>query len=223
LIGRFSAEFFSGDADGYAHESAIFAPGRGKTMSIGAISAGSLSQYVSASSNLTKSQQAWQTLQQSLAAGNLSAAQTAFNSYQQLNQNLTNISGSSSSTTQLSTDMTALGSALSSGNLSAAQSAFATVQADMKNSPSQAMTNANAAMAQVQQWVNDLLDVSNAISSSSTSSDPTAALLQNALSLNSASTSTDPATEALQSAYGAATSASSTGTSMGSNGVNVYG
>ena len=184
-------------------------------MSIGGISAGSLSQYVSASSDLTQSQRAWQALQQSLAAGNLSAAQAAFNTYQQLNQNLTNISGSSSSTTQLSTDMTALSTALSSGGLSAAQSAFATVQADMKSSPSQAMTNANAAMAQVEQWVNDLLDLSDASSSSSTSSDPTAALLQNALGQASSSTSTDPATEALQSAYGAATSASS-------NGINVY-
>ena len=191
-------------------------------MSIGGISASSLSQYVSASSDLTQSQQTWQNLQQSLAAGNVSAAQTAFKSYQQLDQNLTNINGSSSSTTQLSTDMTALGTALSSGSLSSAQSAFATVQTDMTNSPSQAMTNANAAMAQVEQWVNDLLDLSPSSSSSSTSSDPTTALLQSSLSATAATTSTDPATQALQSAYGAATKASSTGTSMGSNGVNVY-
>jgi hypothetical protein len=191
-------------------------------MSIGAISAGSLSQYVSASSNLTQTQQAWQTLQQSLAAGNLSAAKTAFSSYQQLNQGLTNISGSSSSTTQLTTDMTALGTALSSGSLSTAQSAFATVQADMKSSPSQAMTNANAAMAQVQGWVNDLLDLSSTSSSSSTSTDPTTALLQSALSLQSSATSSDPATEALQGAYGTSTSGVSTVAATASSGINVY-
>jgi hypothetical protein len=169
-------------------------------MSIGAISAGSLAQYVSASSDLTQSQQTFQTLQQSLASGNLSAAQAAFNSYQLLNQNLTNISGSSSATTQLSKDMTALGTALSSGDLSTAQSAFATVQTDMKSSTSQAMANANAAMTQVEGWVNDLLDFSDASSSSSSSS--------------------DPATQALESVYGA--SASGTSSAATSSGVNVY-
>jgi hypothetical protein len=187
-------------------------------MSIGAISVGNLSQYVTSSSGLTQTQQAWQTLQQSLAAGNLTAAQSAFNSYQQLNQNLTNISGSSSSTAQLTTDMTALGTALSSGSLSTAQSAFATVQADMKSSPSQAMTNANAAMAQVEGWVNDLLDLSGTSSSSSSSSDPTSGLLQSAMSLPSSTASTDPATEALQSAYGAGTTSGT-----GNNGINIYG
>jgi hypothetical protein len=175
-------------------------------MAIGALTAGGLSQYVLDSSNLSQTQQAWQTLQQSLATGNLSAAQTAFNSYQQLTKNLTNISGGSSASTQLTTDMTALGTALSAGTLSAAQ-------ADMKNTPSQAMANATAAMTQVEGWVHDLLDSAN-LSSSSTSSDPTSALLQSALSLDSSSSSTDPAAEALNSAYG--------GTSTGSTSLNVY-
>jgi hypothetical protein len=170
-------------------------------MAIGALSAGGLSQYVLDSSNLSQTQQAWQAVQQSLAGGNLSAAQTAFSNYQQLTQNLTKISGGSSTSTQLTTDMTALGTALSAGNLSAAQSAFATVQADLKSTPSQAMANATAAMAQVEGWVNDLLD-SASPSSSSTSSDPTASLLQSALSPASTSSATDPATEALNSAYG---------------------
>jgi hypothetical protein len=168
-------------------------------MAIGALSAGGLSQYVLDSSNLSQTQQAWQAVQQSLAGGNLSAAQTAFSNYQQLTQNLTKISGGSSTSTQLTTDMTALGTALSAGNLSAAQSAFATVQADLKSTPSQAMANATAAM--VEGWVNDLLD-SASPSSSSTSSDPTASLLQSALSPASTSSATDPATEALNSAYG---------------------
>jgi hypothetical protein len=183
-------------------------------MTIGALSAGGLSQYVLDSSNLTKSQQAWQTLQQSLASGNLSSAQTAFNNYQQLNQNLANISGTSTTTTQLSTDMTALGVALTSGNLGTAQSAFATVQNDLKSTPSQAMANANAAMAQVEGWVNDLLDLSDASNSSSTTSDPATGLLQSALSLDSSPASTDPATEALESEYG--------GASTGNTSLNVY-
>jgi hypothetical protein len=181
-------------------------------MAIGALSAGGLSQYVLDSSNLSQTQQAFQTLQQSLAAGNLPAAQTAFTEYQQLNQNLTNISGSSSASTQLTTDMTALGTALSSGDLATAQSAFATVQNDMKTSPSQALTNANAAMAQAEGWVNDLLGYSDP--SSSSSSDPATALLQSALNLSSSSTSTDPATEALDSESGS--------TTTGSSSLNVY-
>ena len=156
-------------------------------MAIGALTAGGLSQYVLDSSNLSQTQQVWQTLQQSLATGNLSAAQTAFNSYQQLTQNLTKISGSSSASAQLT--------------------------ADMKSAPSQSMANATAAMAQVEGWVNDLLDSANP-SSSSTSSDPTSALLQSALSPDSSSSNTDPATEALDSAYG--------GTSTGSMSLNVY-
>jgi hypothetical protein len=187
-------------------------------MAIGALSAGGLSQYVLDSSNLTQTQQVWQTLQQSLAAGNLSAAQTAFNNYQQLTQNLTNISGSSSTSTQLSTDMTALGTALSSGDLSAAQSAFATVQTDLKSTPSQAMANATAAMAQVEGWVSDLLDSANPSSSSSTSSDPTTSLLQSALSLDSSSSSTDPATEALNSEYGG----TSAGSTPAGSSLNIY-
>jgi hypothetical protein len=57
-------------------------------MAIAALSNAGFSQFVAASSNVSASQQALQTLQQSLAAGNLSAAQTAFNTYQSLNQNL---------------------------------------------------------------------------------------------------------------------------------------
>jgi hypothetical protein len=184
-------------------------------MAIGALSAGGLSQYVLESSDLSQTQQAWQTLQQSLASGNLPAAQTAFNNYQQLNQNLTIISGGSSASTQLTTDMTALGTALSSGDLSSAQSAFATVQADMKSSPSQSMSNAMAAMTQAEGWVSGLLDSTDTSNSSSAISDPTSALLESALSPSSTTSSTDPATEALESEYGSA----STGYS---NSLDVY-
>jgi hypothetical protein len=177
-------------------------------MSIGALSASGLSQYVLDSSNLTQTQQTWQTLQQSLSTGNISAAQKAFNSYQQLTKNLTLVSGSSSASTQLTTDMTALGTALTAGDLSAAQSAFATVQTDMNNSTSQAMANATAAMTQVEGWVSDLLSSANTSSTSSTSSDATSSLLESALNPDTSSSSSDPVTAALESFYGVSGSTS---------------
>jgi hypothetical protein len=189
-------------------ESVSISLGRGGRMSIGALSASGLSQYVLDSSNLTQTQQTWQTLQQSLSTGNISAAQKAFNSYQQLTKNLTQISGSSSASTQLTTDMTALGKALTAGDLSAAQSAFATVQKDMTNSTSQAMANATAAMTQVEGWVSDLLSSANTSSTSSTSSDPTSSLLESALNPDTSSSSSDPVTAALESFYGVSGSTS---------------
>lgn len=94
-------------------------------MTISSISAASLSQYVLSSSDSSPLQLALQTLQNSLASGDLNAARSAFQTLQQLNQSLVTASGSSaSSSSQLSTDLTALGSALSSGDLSTAQSAF---------------------------------------------------------------------------------------------------
>jgi ribosomal protein S20 len=129
-------------------------------MAIAALSTAGFSQYVAASSNVSASQQAWQSLQQNLASGNLTAAQTAFNTYNQLNQNLWSASGSSSSSSsQLATDMKALGSAISSGDLSTAQSAFTTVQNDLKSTPSQAVTNAESAVNQTVQWMDDLLNL----------------------------------------------------------------
>jgi hypothetical protein len=173
-------------------------------MTIAALSTAGLSQDVVSLSNVSKSQQAWQTLQKSLASGNLPAAQTAFNAYQQVNQNLSAISGSSApSGTQLSTDLTALGSALSSGNLSASQQAFATVQTDLGSTPSQAMAAATAAMAQSVQMVDDLLNLSSASSFSSTPADPTTAILEGAYGVNTSPNITDPATAMLNSVYGA--------------------
>jgi hypothetical protein len=195
-------------------------------MAIAALSTGGLSQYVAATSNVTKSQQAWQAVQQSLASGNVAAAQTAFTTYQQLNQSLPTAGGSpSTSNSQLSTDMTALGSALSSGNLSTAQSAFATVQNDLKTTPSQAVTNAESAIAQTVQWVDDLLNLSDSSTSSTTPQDPTTSILDSAYGLNISSNSTPPATAILDSAYGAdggsgatpASAASSDGDSASSN------
>jgi len=136
-------------------------PAQGLTMSVAALSKAGFSQYISASGNLSASQQAFKSLQQSLASGNLAAAQTAFNTYNPLDQSLTTSSSSSSSSTssnaQLSKDMAALGTAIGSGDLNTAQSAFATVQGDLKSAPSQAVANAETAVAQTVQWVDDLL------------------------------------------------------------------
>ena len=85
-------------------------------MSISPISAAGLSQYVLESSNSTQLKQAFQSLQNSLASGDLTGAQSAFQTLQTLFQNAATASGSSlSSNSQLSTDLTALGNALTSG------------------------------------------------------------------------------------------------------------
>ncbi len=190
-------------------------------MAIAALSTAGFSQYVAASSNVSASQQAWQSLQQSLASGNLTAAQNAFNTYSQLNQNPSSASGgssasNSSSNSQLATDMKALGSSISSGDLSTAQSAFSTVQNDLKSTPSQAVTNAEAAVNQTVQWVDDLLNLSGSSSDTAAPVDPTTEILDSAYGLNSSSNSnggnsTDPTTSILDSAYGDTTAGSSTG------------
>lgn len=146
-------------------------------MSIGSISAASLSQSVLSSSNSTNLKEALQALQNSLASGDLSAAQSTFQTVQKLSQSLATASGSSaSSTSSLSTDLTALGSALSLGDLSTAQSTFATLQSDLKasNSPSQTI-EANVASQSVQ-LVAELLSTLNASGSSSTSSNSDATI-----------------------------------------------
>ena len=84
---------------------------------------GSVSTF--SSNNSTPLQRALQTLQNSLASGDLNGAQSAFQTLQKLYQNSATSSGSTlSSTSQLSTDLSALGSALNSGDLSTAQSAL---------------------------------------------------------------------------------------------------
>lgn len=153
-------------------------------MSVGAISAGSLAQDVLTSSNITQAQQAWQKVQTSLAAGDLTGAKSAFATFQQINQNLSAVSATTTST-QLSTDLSTLGSALTAGNLSSAQTAFATVQNDLKNSQSPALTNALQAESQAVQLVDGFLS-SLGPSSSSSVSDATNAALQSAYGTGSA-------------------------------------
>jgi hypothetical protein len=151
-------------------------------MSISPISAGGLSQAVLLSSNSAQ-QQALQTLQSSLASGNLNNAQSAFQTLQTLFQNSALSVGSSSvSNSQLSTDLSALGSALSSGDVSTSQSAFATVQSDLKNSATAAQTNEDTAATQSLQLVEGILGSLNSSSTSSSVDNPTS-ILQSVYSL----------------------------------------
>jgi hypothetical protein len=180
-------------------------------MTVAALSTAGFSQYIAASSNVSASQQAWQSLEQSLAQGNLTAAQSAFNAYSQLNPAPASSSGSSPESSQLSTDMAALGSAIGSGNLSSAQSAFATVEGDLKTNPSQAVASAESAAAQTVQWMDDLLSLSDSSSSSSsaTTTDPVTAMLDSAYGLNSSNSTTNPMVALLESKYGDGSSANS--------------
>ncbi|MFY9947118.1 MAG: hypothetical protein WA261_21495 [Candidatus Sulfotelmatobacter sp.] len=147
-------------------------------MSISSISAAGLSQDVLAASNSSQ-QQALQSLQQSLASGDVNGAQSAFQTLQALFQNSATTTGSTlSSNSQLSTDLSTLGSALSSGDLSSAQSAFATVLGDLKTSASAAQVNEATAASQSLQLVEGLLSTLNAETTSSSGADNTTALLE---------------------------------------------
>jgi len=157
-------------------------------MSITSISAAGLSQYVLQSSNSTQLKQALQTLQNTLASGDLNGAQSAFQTLQTLYQNSATASGSSSlsSSSQLSTDLTALGSALTAGDLSTAQSAFATLQSDLKTSPSPSLTNETNAASQSVQLVEAVLNTLNSSSASSRTSNSTNSLLESVYGSSSA-------------------------------------
>jgi hypothetical protein len=147
-------------------------------MSISSISAAGLSQDVLAASNSAQ-QQALQSLQQSLASGDVNGAQSAFQTLQAIFQNSATTSGSTlSSNSQLATDLSTLGSALNSGDLSSAQSAFATVLGDLKTSASAAQVNEATAASQSLQLVEGLLSTLNAQTTSSSSTDNTTALLE---------------------------------------------
>ncbi len=184
----------------------------GVKMSIAALSTAGFSQYVALTSNVGASQQAWQSLQQNIASGNLTAAQTAFNTYQQLSQNLTGSGSSSNSSTQLAADMTALGTAIGSGDVTSAQQAFTTVQNDLKNTPSQAVQSAESAVAQTVGWVDELLNFSGSSGSSSEPVDPATSILDSAYGLSTSSNATDPDLALLESQYGDVASGSSSAT-----------
>jgi hypothetical protein len=98
---------------------------------------------ISAVSSLSERSQAFIALQNTLQAGNLSAAQRAFAAFQQDVQKTAQMAGPASlfaPGTQASKDLQSVGSALKSANLTAAQSAFAMLQQDIQSSdPSNAV------------------------------------------------------------------------------------
>jgi hypothetical protein len=145
-------------------------------MSVGPISAASLSAYVLSSNDSEQQNQALQNLQSSLTNGNLTGAQSAFQSLQTLFQSAATASGSSLSS-QLTDNLNALGSALSAGDLSTAQSAFAALQSYLKTS-SPALSNEAGAAAQSVALVEELLSTVDAATTSSSASDLNNSLLQ---------------------------------------------
>lgn len=174
-------------------------------MAIAALSTAGFSQYLAFTSNVGASEQAWQSLAQSLASGNLTTAQTAFNTYQRLNQNSTSAGASS----QFATDMTALGKAIASSDVTSAQQAFATVQNDLKTEPPPAVQSAESAVAQTVSEVDELLGVDNAAAPSTTSTDPATAILDSAYGLSTSSSATNPDVALLEAHYGTGSSANS--------------
>lgn len=156
-------------------------------MSITPISAAGLGQYVLQASNSAPLKQALQSLQSSLASGDLSGSQSAFQTLQTLYQNSATAGGSTlSSNSQLSTDLTALGTALTASDLPTAQSAFATLQNDLKTAPTPSQTNETTAAPQSLQLVQEILSTLN----------------------SSTTSSTDPTTSSLDSVYGSGSSLS---------------
>jgi len=157
-------------------------------MSIAALSSAGFSQYVADSSNITATQQALTALEESLAEGNLTAAQAALNTYQTLNRNLAQAGGSSTPVnTQLATDLNALGTAIDSGDLNAAQSAFTIVQADLKTTPPQSVVTAEAAAAQTVSEIEDILSIFHSTTAATAPVDPLTQILDTAYGVNSPS------------------------------------
>ena len=90
---------------------------------------------VSAVSSLAKRSEDFATLQNTLQAGNIPAAQSAFAAFLQDVQKTAQMAGPASlfgPGTQASKDLQALGSALKSADLTGAQKAFATLEQDIQ-------------------------------------------------------------------------------------------
>jgi len=118
-------------------------------MSVSAISSSS-SVQIQAPNDTGKLRQYYQQLASDLKSGNLSGAQQAYGSMQQLLQNEQSSSTASNPQySQVQKDFAALGQALSSGNLSQAQSDLSQLQTALKaasqNSPSGAEQTLQAA------------------------------------------------------------------------------
>ena len=173
-------------------------------MAISALSTAGFARYVTLASDVGASQQAWQSLAQSLANSNLAAAQTAFNTYQQINKDL----AAPDNNSQSSKDMAALVQAIGSGNVSDAQQAFATLQNDRKGAPPLAVQNAERAVTQTVNSIDELLGLSGS-SRTAASVDPATALLDSAYGLTAPQTTADPELALLEAKYGSGSSGDS--------------
>ena len=178
ISGQVRSQVLHVSADSTDKRESAHGPAGGSAMSITPISAAGLGQYVLQASNSAPLKQALQSLQNSLASGDLSGSQSAFQTLQTLYQNSATAGGSTlSSSSQLSTDLTAIGTALTAGDLPTAESAFATLQNDLKTAPTPTLTNEANAATQSIQLVQQILSTLNSSSASSTS-DSTSALLE---------------------------------------------
>jgi hypothetical protein len=146
-------------------------------MTVNPISAAGLSQEVLSSSDAVE-QQALQTLQNGLALGDLTDAQSAFLNLQTILQDSATGNGAGAGNSQLTNGLTALGDALQSGNLSTAQSAFTGFLSDLKGTASAAEINEATAASQSLQLVEDLLSTVDSTNPSQTSLDQTTSILE---------------------------------------------
>jgi len=156
-------------------------------------------------------QQDFSQLASALQSGNLTDAQSAYSSIQQLlsaNQNSSGTNNSASGSNAVQSDFAALGTALQSGDLTQAQSAFAQLQTALQP-PSQSGANGSGAAAEVQDQY---------VSSTSQTLTPEQQVEQNYSQLASALqsgnlTSAQSAFSALDEALQTQTSSSSSATS----------
>jgi hypothetical protein len=147
-------------------------------MTVNSISAAGLSQEVLSSSDAVE-QQALQTLQNGLALGDLTDAQSAFLNLQTILQDSATGNGTTAgSNSQLTNDLNTLRDALQLGNLSNAQSAFTTVLGDLQGTASAAEINEATAASQSLQLVEDLLSTVDSTNPSQTSLDQTTSILE---------------------------------------------
>lgn len=136
------------------------------------------------SSSMSKMQQAWQQLENSLKSGDLDDAKKAYSTITQLQQQMSSQSGSPSGSSQFASDMKALGDALNSGNLSDAQQAFATVQKDMSNHPHPSAPSTNSSSSSDSEILQLLQELESSSSKTSSSSGATTTTTSQGISVN---------------------------------------
>ena len=117
----------------------------------------------------------WSLRNNGLRLGDLNSSQAAFQTLQNLNQNLENASGSSRRTTPFRPTWRR-SAVRSAPDLSTAQSAFAAAESDLKSSNLPSQTNEINAASQSVQMVQQVLSTLNGNSSSSSADNTTSVL-----------------------------------------------